>query len=320
MRSLTTAPIILATAEERMRSMGFELRPLGGPIGRELVGLDLERDVPAATAAAVRQAWLDHGMLLVRGPGTSPEAQLRLSRCVGTLEPHVIPKFRHPDNPDLILLTNKDGPSGPVYEHDGVAIHGRIPWHSDGAFVTTPNAGAVLRMVQRTRDGGQTGWLDLPAAYDALDDATKVEIEGLEAVYLFRAGLEEMRFNNPGGRRISPRNDSYPHFPPVAVPLAWTHPETGRKLLALSTLNIDRILGIDRSRSDALIQRLIDHMVQPAFHYIHDWQDGDMVLWDNRSMLHAALGHPVDQIRIVHRTTIKGTQATGRLLDAEEAA
>lgn len=303
-----------------MRSMGFELRPLGGPIGRELVGLDLDRDVPAATAAAVRRAWLDHGMLLVRGPGTSPEAQLRLSRCVGTLEPHVIPKFRHPDNPELILLTNKDGPSGPVYEHDGVATHGRIPWHSDGAFVTTPNAGAVLRMVQRTRDGGQTGWLDLAAAYDALDEATRTEIEGLEAVYLFRAGLEEMRFNNPGGRRISPRNDSYPDFPPVAVPLAWAHPETGRRLLALSTLNVDRILGMDRPRSDALIQRLIEHIVQPAFHYIHDWQNGDMVLWDNRSMLHAALGHPVDQIRIVHRTTIKGTQATGRLLETEDAA
>ncbi|OCC24445.1 hypothetical protein MB02_07675 [Croceicoccus estronivorus] len=300
--------------------MEFVVEPLNGPIGREIVGLDIERDIAPATAEALREAWLEHGVLVFKGIGTSPEVQLRLSRCFGELEPHPIPKFRHPDYPELILLTNQGGSAGPVYDFDGTAICGRIPWHTDLAFTTTPNAGALLHMIRKTDDGGQTGWLDMALAYDELDDAAKAEIEGLEAVYLFRAGLEEMRFNNPGGTRLTPRNDSYPDFPPVVNPLVWTHPETGRKILNVNTLNIERILGMDEDRSDALIERLISHAMQPQFQYIHDWANNDMVLWDNRRTLHRAAGHPVDQIRIVHRTTIKGTVAMGRLLEAEAVA
>lgn len=298
--------------------MPFTLRALPKPIGREVVGLDIESDIPAETAAALHAAWLEHGFLLFRGIGTSPEVQLRLSRCFGELEPHSIPVFRHPDYEELILLTNEGGPTGPIYDFDGEQIHGRIPWHTDGAYLPTPNSGALLRMVRKTADGGQTGWLDLALAYDELDADTNAEIDGLEAVYLFRAGLEEMKFNKPGGTRISPRKESYPHFPPVLNPLVWVHPETGRKVLNVSTLNIDHIHGMDRAKGDALIERLIAHILQPQFHYIHEWEANDMVVWDNRRTLHAALGHPVDQIRVIHRTTIKGTVPMGRVL--EEAA
>ena len=169
-------------------------------------------------------------------------------------------------------------------------------------------------MVRKVETGGQTGWLDTAAAYDELDAATKDEIADLEAVYLFRAGLEEMRFNQQHGTRLSPRKDSYPHFPPVANPLVWTHPETGRKVLNVSTLNIEYIIGQRDERGDALIRRLIEHALQPRFQYVHEWENNDMVLWDNRRTMHAAFGHPVDQIRIVHRTTIKGDVAMGRIL------
>lgn len=158
--------------------------------------------------------------------------------------------------------------------------------------------------------------LDTAAAYDELDEATKEEIADLEAVYLFRAGIEEMRFNQQGGTRISPRKESYPDFPPVANPLVWTHPDTGRKVLNVSTLNIDYIIGQRNERGDALIRRLIEHTLQPRFQYVHEWENNDMVLWDNRRTMHAAFGHPVDQIRVVHRTTIKGEVAMGRLLSS----
>lgn len=300
--------------------MDFHLEPLPAAIGREVVGLDIEGSISAETAAALRVAWLEHGVLVFKKIGTSPEAQLRLSRCFGELEPHSIPVFRHPDYPELILLTNEGGPTGPIYDFDGEAIHGRIPWHTDGAFLVTPNAGALLRMVRTPIDGGQTGWIDAAAAYDALDSQTKAEIEGLDAVYVFRAALEEMVFNKPGGKRLSPKKDSYPHFPPVLNPLVWIHPETGRKLLNMSTLNIERINGMADAQSNALIERLIAHILQPQFQYIHQWSPNDMVLWDNRRTLHSALGHPADQIRVVHRTTIKGDVAMGRLLNDEVSA
>lgn len=300
--------------------MAFEILPLGDSFAREVVGLVPGAPIDAKVAAALRAAWLEHGVLVFRGLGVTPEYQLELSRCFGELEPHPIAKFRHPDHAELILLTNKGGPVGPVYDYDGVETVQRIPWHTDLAFTTTPNAGALLRMVRKVETGGQTGWLDTAGAYDALDAETKAEIAGLEAVYLFRAGLEDMRFNRPEGRRVSPRNDNYPHFPPVANPLVWTHPETGRQVMNVSTLNIDHVLGRDAAAGDALIQRLIDHALQPRFQYIHDWDDNDMVLWDNRRTMHAAFGHPVAQIRIVHRTTIKGTMAMGRVIAGEEGA
>lgn len=294
--------------------MGFEVRKLDGGFGREIVGLDISGGIPAETAAALKQVWLEHGVLVFRGLGTSPEMQLELSRCFGELEPHPIEKFRLAGYPELILLTNEGGPIGPVYDFDGVAVTQRIPWHTDLAFTTTPNAGALLRMVRKVETGGQTGWLDTAAAYDELDEATKDEIADLEAVYLFRAGIEEMRFNQQNCTRISPRKESYPYFPPVANPLVWTHPDTGRKVLNVSTLNIEYIIGRQDEGGDALIRRLIEHALHPRFQYVHEWENNDMVLWDNRRTMHAAFGHPVDQIRVVHRTTIRGEVAMGRVL------
>ena len=298
----------------------FAVSPLPGGIGCEVTGLAIDRPIAPETAKALYAAWLDHGVMLFRLLGSSPEAQLRLSQCFGELEPHPIPRFRHPDHPDLILLGNENGPSGPVYDFDGVAIHGRIPWHTDLAFKTTPNAGALLRMVRKPAQGGETGWLDTALAYDALSDAMKARIATLETVNSFRAGLEEMRHANPGGVRLDQRRDSYPEFPLVANPLVGTHPETGRKLLTISVLNIEAILGLEQTASDALIGELIAHLEQPRFSYIHDWQEGDMMLWDNRRMLHCALGHPVDQIRVIHRTTIMGAVATGREIEPKELA
>jgi len=300
--------------------MSFDVIDLPAKIGCEVVGLDIESRIPADVATRLRALWLERGVIVVRVIGASPEAQLRLSRCFGELEPQPLEKFRMPGYPDLILLTNRDGPVGPVYDYDGVPIYGRIPWHTDLAFTTTPNAGAILRMVQKTQTGGQTGWLDTSMAYDALDDATKAEIAGLEAVYAFRSSLDDMKFNNPGGKRVTPPG-TYRYYPPIANPLVWKHPENGRKILNLSILNIEYILGMEETASRRLIQRLIDHVLNPEFQYIHDWQNNDMVLWDNRRTMHCALGHPMSEIRVVHRTTIRGTIAMGReLAEAREGA
>lgn len=299
---------------------GFEVRPLDGGVGKEIVGLEIAIGISPDTAKALRSAWLEHGVLVFRGIGTSPEVQLTLSRCFGELEPHPIESFRMPGYPELILLSNEQGPTSPVYEYNGVPTTQLLPWHTDLAFETTPNAGALLRMVRKTDIGGETGWLDMAAAYDAVDDDLKAELDGLEAVYLFRTCLQDMRFNRFDIKRLSERNDNYPKFPPVANPFVWSHPETGRKVLNLSTLNIDHVLGMPREEGDALIRRLIEHVNQPRFHYIHKWENNDMVLWDNRRTMHMALGHPADQIRIVHRTTIKGTVAMGRIYEEDSGA
>lgn len=296
------------------QAMSFECKPLNGGIGQEVVGLDLENGIDAATAAALKAAWLEHGVLVFRRAGTSSEVQLELSRCFGELDLHPIEKLRLPGYPELISLSNENGPISPIYEVNGINQTQCIPWHVDLSFTVTPNAGALLRMVRKPQDGGLTGFLDTAGAYDALDDATKDEIAELEAVHLWRNGLEEMRFNKQNVKRVSPFG-TFPEFPTVAHPLVWTHPETGRKVLNVSTMNIDHIVGQKNEQGDALLRRLIEHALDPRFQYIHDWEENDMLLWDNRRAMHAAFGHPVDQIRIVHRTTIKGGVAMGRIYE-----
>lgn len=295
--------------------MLFDVKPCPAGIGVEVTGLDTGVPIPAEQARALRQLWLEEGVLVFPGAGRSPEALLYLSRCLGELEPHPIEQFRLPGYEELILLSNEQGASGPVYEFDGVATYGHIPWHTDLAFATTPNAGALLRMVRRSEHGGQTGWIDTAKAWEALDKATRERLEGLEACYTFSPDLEGMRFNKPAGRLLKGMQKVLPKYPPVAHPLVWVHPETRRRVLNISTLNIQYIIGMPRPESDALIQSLIEHTLQPRFQYIHEWRNDDIVAWDNRRTMHMAFGHPVDEIRVVQRSTIAGTVRMGRELE-----
>lgn len=283
-------------------------------VGLEITALDIRSDIPERTAAHLRQLWLEAGVLVFRGAGISPEALLNLSRCFGELEPHPIEQFRLPGYKELILLSNENGLTGPVYDIEGISTYGHIPWHTDLAFATTPNAGAVLRMVKRSEHGGQTGWTDTGMAWVALDDATKSRIEGLEARYIFAPDLESMRFNKPEGRLVSATQKQLPGYPPVAHPLVWVHPETGQRVLNISTLNIQSVIGLPEDESDSLIKTLINHCLQPQFQYIHAWENNDIVAWDNRRTMHMAFGHPVDEVRIVQRSTIRGTTKMGREL------
>lgn len=283
-------------------------------IGQEILGLDLNADISSDEAREMRDVWMDAGMVLFRGIGTSPEALLRLSRCFGELEPHPIEYFRHQDYAELILLTNKGGLRGPVYAFDGIPTYGRIPWHTDLAFQTRPNAGALLNMVEKAETGGQTAWLDTALAYEALDPSLKHHIDQLEARFEFCTDLGRMRFNNPGGTRVGNASAKFPDYPPIARPLVWTHPITNRKILNICPLNIQGIIGMHEAESDKLIQTLIDAVVQPQFVYKHAWENNDIVLWDNYRMMHCAMGHPVDVIRVVHRTTLRGEAIIGRPL------
>ena len=298
--------------------MDFSVTPLSGGVGVEVLGLDPDKHIPDESARALRDLWLDAGIVLFRGIGTSPEALLSISRCLGELEPHPIEHFRLQGYPDLILLSNEKSLTGPVYEFDGVPTYGRIPWHTDLAFTTTPNAGAVLRMVRNSEHGGQTGWIDTALAYDALDTATRERIEGLEARYIFCPDLSGMRFNKPGGTLLQASMKDLPSFPPVAHPLVWVHPETGRRILNISTLNIQCIEGLPAAESDALIETLVAHALQPRFQYVHAWQNNDVVAWDNHRTMHMAFGHPVSETRIVQRSTLRGTVKMGRVIDSGE--
>jgi taurine dioxygenase len=293
----------------------MNILPLPGAVGVEVTGLETGESISEQTAKELRSAWLDAGIVLLRGVGTSPEVLLRVSRCLGDLEPHPIEHLRLPGYPELILLSNEHGSMSAVYDFDGVPTYGRIPWHTDLVYTVTPNAGAVLRMVKNSEHAGQTGWIDTAMAWQELDAATKERIDELEGRFIFTRDLDGMRFNKAGGRRLSETSSEIPDFIPVAHPLVWVHPETGLRSLNISTLNIQSILGLPDDEGDRLIQQLVEHTLQPRFQYVHEWASDDIVAWDNRRTMHMAFGHPMDEIRIVQRSTIRNTVKMGRLLE-----
>ena len=130
--------------------MGFEAKPLAGGIGAEVVGLDLDREIDAATAKALNDVWLEYAIVLFRGMGTSNERHQRLSRAFGELEVHPIESIRLAGAPEIIRLAQKaDDTDQMTYRFAGEEIVGRIPYHTDLIYTTTPNRGAILRMVEK---------------------------------------------------------------------------------------------------------------------------------------------------------------------------
>lgn len=301
--------------------MRFEINRLPGGIGAEVSGLDLDTSIPRSQQDAMNEAWLDAGILLFRGVGDSPEKQLALSRVFGELEVHPIENIRVEGYPELIWLSNrKSNQAAPVYYYDGVATVGRIPWHTDLVYTTTPNRGALLRMLEMPASGGETGWIDTAAAYDALPRDTRQRIEHLEAQFRFCADPREMRFGRPEVTRPDESNLAnekafYPDFPDTVHPLVWRHPVSGRKALCVSPLHLCAVVDMDAAEGDALLSELVAHATSDRFSVVHRWQPNDMVLWDNLRSMHRAFGNPPDAARLVHRTTLKSDVTMGRLLD-----
>jgi taurine dioxygenase len=294
--------------------MHFETKPLKTGVGAEIIGLDLSRPIDEDTRRDLCDTWLDAGILLFRGMGTSSERQLALSRCFGGLEIHPVTSIRLEGCPEIINLTTR-GIEPIVHYFDGEAIAGRIPWHTDMIYTTRPCRGALLRMVEKPPAGGQTGWIDTAAAYDALSEEMKQRIDGLEARHDFVDDICDMRFARPENMRHGTMGtQKFEDFPPVAHPLVWVHPESGRKALMVGPLHLIEMVGMSREEGDPLLEELVAHTTDGRFTYIHDWELDDMVLWDNWRTNHMAFGISPDYDRTVQRTSIRGDHEMGRIL------
>ena len=308
----------------------LEIRPLD-PVGAEVRGLE-GSEVPPEVKDELHQAWMDYGVLLFRNV-TTAEQHLAISRAFGELEIHPLKELRDPDNPYFFPL---GGPPlvAQVYDEDDVRV-GRIPWHRDTAFRPEICKGAMLRVLENRTSQGETLFADTAAAYDALDDAMKARIEDLE--YVAEVSHGSPHYTGPANwwktARMA-RDEEYPEgiepprdiqwpdnsgLEPVIYPAVLRHPESRRKCLFLSPMNIRRFLGMDEAESAELEEALVRHLTDPRFVYRHHWSDNDAVLWDNRRFCHAANGYPPLETRIAQRTTLADRMHAGRPLEAVPA-
>jgi len=308
-------------------SASFAIRPM--KVGGEVVGLDVGAPFDDATQRALYAAWLEHGILLFRDIDTKAK-HLAISRCFGELEVHPMPELWADGERLLIELGGSHTAPAFVYDDKDIRI-GRIPWHRDTAYTPDICKGAMLRMVEIPTAGGETLFSDCARAYDALPPRLKAKVETLEYKGTLRMSPEDQC--KPGALWKTARRatqDEYPmpprlnnlnkatetRYPSVVHPVVVRHPESGRKCLFLSPTYVDCFLGLSQAEGDELLAELVDHMTGPDYTFAFEWSQNDAIVWDNRRVMHAAMGIGPGERRTGLRTTLAGALRTGRYFDA----
>jgi taurine dioxygenase len=262
----------------------LQIIPTGGALGAEVRGVDLSQPLDDQTVAQLRRAFHDHCVLLFRNQQLSKTEQVRFTGYFGAPVPHPTnTRDRDADVPEITIISN--------IEEDGQAVgalgNAEVHFHADLVFLHEPGAVSILYCVETPESGGDTMWTNGYAAYDALDDATKERIDGLQATYVHR-------------------NPAYNPPEPPAHPLVATHPETGRKSLFISPSSAHAVEGMDDDAGESLLNELFNHATQERFVWRHQWQPGDLILWDNRCTMHRREAFDNSQRRLMLRTQTLG--------------
>jgi taurine dioxygenase len=282
--------------------MSITVRPLSYALGAEIQGVDLAQPLSNSEFDQIHRTFLESGILLFRKQKITREQHIAFSRRFGELDRHDnLPRDRHPDYPELLLVTNIPQENGKPSDSKYTGQQ----WHSDMSFTPVPSLGSLLRGITIPPVGGDTMFTNMYRAYDELSDGMKKMIADLHGVH---TGSRKVLDANSDREKEQKKLN-----PPIAQPVVRVHPETGRKALYIGE-KVSRFDGMTVEESKPVIDYLVTHATRPQFVYRHQWQADDIILWDNRCTMHIALGdYPEGEIRHLERTTVKGTPS-GRYL------
>jgi alpha-ketoglutarate-dependent 2,4-dichlorophenoxyacetate dioxygenase len=282
-----------------------ELTP--GFVG-EVSGIDITQPLTSAEAAELEAGMDRYAVLVYHDQRFTDEQQKAFSLNFGPLEVtaggNVTKDAERRLDPAMADVSNLGADHKPLARDDRRRLFnlGNQLWHSDSSFRAVPAKFSLLSGRIVVDKGGNTEFADMRAAYDALDPATKTEIENLvcEHSLIYSRGSLGFTELSDEERRM---------FKPVRQRLVRTHPVTGRKSLYLSS-HIGTIVGWPMPEARAFIRDLTEHAVQPAFRYAHKWRQYDLVMWDNRSTMHRVRRFDETQVRDMRRTTVAGDSVT----------
>jgi taurine dioxygenase len=266
-------------------------------MGAEVRGIDLAEPLDDETFGAILTVF--HRYLVLRFPRQhlTEIQQITFSRRFGEPQVHVLDQYRHPQHPEIYVASNVDRASGETTGQ--LPDKGALAWHSDLSFQRRPALATILYGIETPPVGGDTQFADMYAAYDALDDAMKRRIHGLRAIHDLNVSRQRM---GDAPMTEAQRREA----PPVDHPLVRTHPDTSRKLLYMSG-HIVSIAGLPHAESTVLFETLLAHATEQRFVFTYRWQQGDVVMWDNRCTMHRATPYDASaERRVIHRTVLKG--------------
>ncbi len=266
----------------------------------QIDGADITRLLDDATWAEIRAAFEEHSILVFRGRTLDDETQIAFSHRFGSLEvtrsmnPAAGTPFARQSNLDI-----KTGEFIPADDRRMIYQLANMLWHSDSSFKPVPALCSLLSARIIPPEGGATEFASTRCAYPALPEDMKRRVAGAIAVHDFSWSRDQIR---PGFFTAEERAT----YPPVRHPLVRTNPVNGRPALFLGA-HASHIEGMPIEDGRALLKALLDHVTQPQFRYRHEWREGDLVVWDNRCVLHRAT--PYDSTRykrLLQRTTVSG--------------
>ncbi len=276
--------------------------PVAATLGATVRDVDL-RTLDDETFGAILDAWHRFAVLVFPGQHLDDAAQAAFTRRFGPLE-RSLTANRVGRNPEVIVLSNmrEDGSLWPPGSEHGLFLKGNTSWHTDSSYKAVPSKGSALSARVVPDQGGETEFADMRAAYDALDPPMQAYLAGKHAVHSYAYSQGKVG----GTETLSP--EEWDALPPVAQPVIRTHPATGRRNLYIGR-HASHIVGADEAESRALLDRLCEEACRPPRIFRHRWAVGDLVIWDNRCVLHRGRPYPGDQARHMVRTTIAGDGA-----------
>jgi alpha-ketoglutarate-dependent taurine dioxygenase len=276
-----------------------ESRPLAEVGGIEISGVDLAQPLTDDRRDWLLATFRSHPILVFRDQHLTKQQQYDFTLNFGEIESQHVNRLidaeRYAAVHTVCNLDADGNPSAVLRER------GNYFWHSDKSYHAVPSLLTMLHAVELPPLGGETQFANTALAYAALPAATQQQIAGMRAVHSWEASRI-----NCGGRPAT--EEQKRERPPVDHPLVRTHPDTGAKVLYLGN-HASHVLGLPEAEGRALLVQLREHATQAAFVYTHRWQAGDLVLWDNRCLLHRALPHEGMSLhrRVLHRTVVKGS-------------
>lgn len=276
-----------------------EFRNLSEHTGAEVIGVDLAQPQTPATIAEILRVFAERCVIVFRDQKLTQAELVAATALFGAPADYDLPTEHRTEEelkqlPQIMMITNirKDGK--PI----GALPDGEMWFHHDMIHSQHPHKATLLYALEIPSWGGETVFSNLFVAYDELPQDVKQKLDGRMALNAFNYGAQ---FRGDPQAASTRRQAIHPAI--------RTHEETGRKAIYMDRLMTHSILGLASEESDRLLDFIFDHIEQEKFTYEHQWRKGDLVMWDNRSSIHARKDFPADEVRLMWRTTIKGEQA-----------
>ncbi len=284
-------------------NMSIEVVPTGFALGAEIRGIDVRRKLPPEASEALREAWKQHLVLLFRGQtGLTDEELIAFTRVFGPLQaaPNSevtagFGSFRDVP-PEVTIISNIEVDGRQI----GALGAGEADWHTDMSFIEEPPAGSCLYAIEIPPAGGNTAFTNMHRALDTLEEETADTVRDARCVH------DESLTSTGAQRQGVPPVADVRETPGASHPVLRTHPDTGRKALFLGRRRNAWLVGFDVEESERLLDRLWTHAADASHVWEHRWREGDIVLWDNRAVMHRRDPFDPETRRLMHRTQVAG--------------